>query len=80
MKWSIKEDEIVCGYYLKHCDDWRNHLDLLMNELKAAGFPNRDLSSTKMRISNYSSLHTGVGLNHSSKQSRAVYQRLIKSK
>ena len=34
MKWSIKEDEIVCAYYLKHFDDWQSHLDLLMDELK----------------------------------------------
>ena len=78
MKWSIKEDEIVCAYYLKHCNDWQSHLDLLMDELKKAGFPNRDLNSTKMRISNYSSLYTGVGLNHPSRQSKEVYQRLTK--
>ena len=75
MKWSIKEDEMVCSFYLSHCNNWRSNVELLMNELATAGFT-RDESSTKMRISNYAYLHTGVGLSNASKQTQEVYIRL----
>jgi len=67
MKWSIKEDEIACKFYINHLDDWRSNIDVVMNELKQSGFVNGDVSSTMMRISNYAYLHTGVGLSNASK-------------
>ncbi|MFY9537471.1 MAG: hypothetical protein WAQ13_03790 [Bacilli bacterium] len=76
MKWSIKEEEIVCKFYLSHQDSWRANIDVVMNELRVAGFASRDESSTRMRISNIASLHTGVGLANASKQTVAVYNRL----
>lgn len=75
MKWSIKE-EIVCKFYLDHQDSWRANIDVVMDELRVAGFTLRDESSTIMRISNVASLHTGVGLANASKQTVEVYNRL----
>ena len=69
---AIKEDEIVCKFYMNHQKDWRTNIDIVMDELKQAGFANRDIASTKMRISNYAHLHTGVGLKNASKQSQKV--------
>ena len=77
MKWSIKEDEIVCKFYMNHLDDWRSNIDVVMNELKQSGFVNRDISSTMMRISNYAYLHTGVGLSNASKQTQSIYKKVI---
>ena len=76
MKWSIKEDEIVCKFYMNHKNDWRINIGIVMDELKKAGFVNRDIASTKMRISNYAYLHTGVGLSNASKQSQKVYNNI----
>ena len=78
MKWSVKEDEIVCKFYMKNVNDWRMKIDVVMDELKNAGFINRDVSSTKMRISNFAYLHTGVGLSNASKQSQNIYNAIIK--
>ena len=66
MKWSIKEEEIVRKFYLNHQDSWRANIDVVMDELRVAGFTSRDESSTRMRISNVASLHTGVGLANTS--------------
>lgn len=76
MRWERMEDEIVVKFYLKHVNDWRFYVDEVMLELKRAGFINRDESSTRMRISNVASLHTGVGLSNTTKQTREVYNRL----
>ncbi len=77
MKWSIKEDGIVCKFYINHLDDWLSTIDVVMNELKQSGFVNRDVSSTMMRISNYSYLHTKVRLSNVSKQTRRIYKNVI---
>ena len=47
-----------------------------MDELGVAGFTSRDDSSTRMKISNVSSLHTGVCLANTSKQTIEVYNCL----
>ncbi|MBQ8142006.1 MAG: hypothetical protein IJ194_02465 [Bacilli bacterium] len=78
MKWDMREDEIVCKYYLLHIKDFRRNIDILMEELKKAGYSQRDISSTKMRLANYAYLHTGVGLSKASNQSRIVYQKMTK--
>ena len=56
--------------------NWKEHINSLINELSLDSFPNRDLNSTKMRISNIEYLHTGVGLSKASKQTRDVYNSL----
>lgn len=76
MTWSYEEDEIVCRFYLKHPDNWKQCFNQVMDELHSYGYINRDEKSTKMRISNYSYLHTGKGLSKASKQSRAVYSSM----
>ena len=76
MKWSLKEDEIVCAFYLSHTDNWRSNIDLLMGKLKEAGFVVRDENSAKMRVSNYAFLHTGIGLSNASVQSKNIYVKL----
>jgi hypothetical protein len=76
MKWSIKEEEIVCKFYLEHQNDWKQHIDIVMKELSNNGFKSRTEISVKMRISNISNLHTGIGLSHVSKQTRETYNRL----
>ncbi len=76
MKWSIEEEEIVCKFYLSHPNDWSSNMNLVMKELRSAGFTSRDKASTRMRISNIASLHVGVGLSHAAKQTIAVYNRL----
>jgi len=78
MKWQVKEDEIVCVFYLKHQNDWQKNKNInhLMNLLHCAGYTTRDETSTRMRIDNFMYLHTGHGLSHPAKQSRDVYIRL----
>ncbi len=76
MKWELKEEEIVVKYYLNHVDDWRKNTDIVLNELKNAGFDKRDKSSTLYRLSNISFLHTGIGQSKVSKQTKAVYNHL----
>lgn len=74
MKWSLKEDSIVCKFYLAHIDSWRDCLDSLMEQLKELGFGARDRGSVKMRIQNYAYLHTGCGLANVATQSKTVYR------
>ena len=76
MRWEVKEDEIVCGFYLEHQNSWRHYIQDLMDELKTAGYINRDESSTRMRVSNYAYLHTGVGLSKTCRQEEKVYNSL----
>lgn len=76
MKWEMNEEIIVIKYYLNNTNNWRENIDSLMKQLKDAGFVDRDINSVKMRISNVSSLHTGVGLSHASKQTRDLYEKL----
>lgn len=75
MKWSY-EDKIVCFFYLNHVANWKENFNQVMIELHSNGYPNRDESSTRMRISNYSYLHTGKGLSNASKQSEKIYNLL----
>lgn len=74
MKWSLKEDSIVCKFYLAHIDSWRDCLDSLMEQLRELGFGARDRGSVKMRIQNYAYLHTGSGLANVATQSKTVYR------
>lgn len=76
MKWDINEEIIVIKYYLNNVNKWRENIDTLMKQLKDAGFVNRDINSVRMRISNISSLHTGAGLSHASKQTKDLYKNL----
>ena len=46
--WTFEEDFLVCDFYLKHLDNWRQHLDELMQALKERGF-NRDKGTAVMR-------------------------------
>lgn len=76
MTWTIKEDEIVCNFYLKYRNSWKSNIRVVMNELKSAGFSKRDPNSVKMRLSNYEYLDTGKGLSNAAKQSADVYNRM----
>ena len=76
MKWEAQEETIVIKYYLQNVNNWRGNIGDLMEQLKDAGFVNRDVNSVKMRISNISSIHTGVGLSHASKQTRDLYNKI----
>ena len=78
MKWESQEETIVIKYYLQNVNNWRDNIDDSMKQLKEAGFINRDINSVRMRISNISSIHTGVGLSHASKQTRDLYDKLTK--
>ena len=77
MKWSYEEDYIVCSFYLSHLDNWKQHIDALMEQLKQAGYGNRKRSSVVMRVHNYEYLHTGNGLSNYARQSKAVYKSFI---
>ena len=76
MKWEVEEEEIIVKFYLNHVNDWHSHIDDLMKYLSEAGFQNRSRASAIMRVSNVSSLHTGVGLSNASKQTRQIYDKL----
>lgn len=75
--WSYLEDYIVCKFYLNNVETWRNHIDLLMDSLVEAGFPDRDKGSARMRVQNYESLHIGKGLSHAGKQSKDIYSAMM---
>ena len=77
MKWSHEEDYIVCSFYLSHPNNWKQHIDELMESLKQAGYGNRKRDSVIMRVHNYEYLHTGKGLSNYAKQSKAVYNSFI---
>ena len=80
IKWSYKEDYIVCKFYLNHVDDWKENLDCLMMELIENGFEHRVKESARMRVQNYESLHTGKGLSNAAQQSRDIYSAMIRRK
>ena len=75
--WSIKEDEIVCKHYFKHITDWYSDesLEKLIKTTGNKGFYKHSKICLRMKLSNYSYLHTGAGLNHPSKHSVLVYNR-----
>ena len=73
MKWSWKEDYIVCSFYLSHVDTWANHVDELMLSLHSSGYETRSKGSVRMRVQNYMYLHLNKGLSNCAIQSRNVY-------
>ena len=77
--WTFEEDFLVCVYYLDHIDDWKEHLDELLAQLKEAGY-NRDKGSIKMRIGNFQHLETAGtrGLKNAAKQSQRIHQAFSK--
>lgn len=77
MKWSHEEDYIVCSFYLSHPNNWKQHIDELMESLKQAGYGNRKRDSVIMRVHNYEYLHTGKGLSNYAQQSKSVYKSFI---
>ncbi len=77
MKWSHEEDYIVCSFYLSHLNNWKQHIDELMELLKQAGYGKRKRDSIIMRVHNYEYLHTGKGLANYARQSKAVYKSFI---
>ena len=78
--WSLKEDCIVCEFYLNRVDTWQSSVDILMSILKDAGFGARERTAVIMRVQNYAYLHTGHGLSNASKQSRIVYKLATEGK
>ena len=73
--WTFEEDFVVCDFYLKHLNHWREHLDELMKALKECG-ANRDKGTAAMRVQNVEYLHTAGkrGLKNGTKQSERIYQ------
>lgn len=73
--WTFEEDFLVCDFYLSHLDDWQQHLDDLMEELRERGF-NRDKGSVKMRIQNFQYFQTNgnQGLKNGAIQSKRIHQ------
>ena len=78
--WSLKEDLVVCKFYLSNTNTWKSRIDNLMVELKESGFGTRDKSAVVMRIQNYAYLHTGCGLSNASNQSRTIYKLVVNGK
>lgn len=76
MTWAFEEDFIVCNFYLSHQDDWRKCMSEVMAELQAAGFGFRDKGTVRMRIQNFSFLHTGHGLSKVTAQIKKIYGAL----
>ena len=74
--WTFEEDFIVCEFYFEHLDDnWRLHVDELMNRLSKSGFAHRDRGSATMRVQNFEFLHTKTsGLSKPATQSRRIYE------
>jgi len=77
MEWELLEEKIVVNFYLRHVSNWQNNMDEVMNEMKNAGYTSRDETSTHMRISNVSWLHTGIGLSNASKQTIETYKKMV---
>ena len=78
--WSLKEDLVVCKFYLSNTNTWKSRIDTLMVELIKAGFGSRDKSAVIMRVQNYAYLHTGCGLSNASNQSRTIYKLVVNGK
>lgn len=76
MNWSFTEDYIVGKFYLSHAETWRDHMDVLMDELLQNDY-RRDKGSVRMRVQNFASLHTGTGLSNATIQSKKVYGALV---
>ena len=76
-RWNIKEDEMVCLFYLQHITDFKKNINQLFLMFEKEGFGDRKKNAIMMRISNYQSLHTKKGLANASKQSRCVYKALV---
>lgn len=70
--WAFEEDFIVCDFYLRHPDDWQQHLDEAQDLLKERGF-SRDKQKIAARIQNYKFMRTGKGLANGAAQSKRIY-------
>ena len=73
--WAFEEDFIVCAYYLDHIDDWRQHLDELIEQLAERGY-DRDKTSAIMRVQNFQYIKTSGkhGLKNGTNQSKRIYE------
>jgi hypothetical protein len=83
-KWDLTEDELVYDFYSAHGEDSFRKVSDLLQILKDHGFHNHGKRTLGMKLSNFKYLEEGVGLAHSSLQSKAVYEkrkniRLIKN-
>ncbi len=76
MVWQFTEDYVVGKFYLTHQESWRSHMDELMAELQQID-SRREKGSVRMRVQNFESLHTGVGLSNVAIQSKLVYGSLV---
>lgn len=73
MKWTQEADELVCQAYLD------GRFDDAFAKMISEKY-GHSVASIKMRVSNYSFLHTGVGLEHCSRQEEETYRRLIQKR
>ncbi len=83
-EWELTEDELVYDFYSQHGKDSFRKIPELLQILKDHGFYNHGKGTIRMKLSNFQYLEEGVGLAHSSLQSKAVYEkrkniRLIKN-
>lgn len=76
--WAYKEDLLACEYYLKHVNDWNKKevIDELLDIFISNGYLNHKQKTLHMKLANCSYIHTGIGLEHASKQNIKAYDKL----
>lgn len=74
--YPMEVEEIMCGFYLEYPNDWRQHLDELMNRLNAAGYSDYDKGNIKDKVEDYHKIATGYKTSHYTRKSIATYKRL----
>lgn len=79
--WDYEEDFLACKFYLEHLDDWNQKeiIDNLLDIFISNGYLNHKQKTLHMKLANCSYIHTGIGLEHASKQNIKVYDKLTRN-
>lgn len=76
--WEFKEDLLACKFYLEHVDNWSKKETVyeLLDIFISNGYLKHKQKTLHMKLANCSYIHTGIGLEHASKQNIKAYDNL----
>ena len=74
--YSIKEEEIMCRTYLDHPNDWRKHMDELMQKLNDAGFKDCVRKDVEAKMNDYNKIATKKDTSHCARKSIQIYKKM----
>ena len=76
--WEFEEDLLACKFYLEHIDNWskKEIVNELLDIFISNGYLKHKQKTLHMKLANCSYIHTGIGLEHASKQNIKAYDKL----